>query len=97
LRNSSNPGCRRQLAGAREPPIRFLGARPGLNSSEHALAFQPLNAGFKSLKIIVGDNPLKTMLRGCRLMLAIGRLGSSNMIGIEIQRITRISEWGKHG
>jgi hypothetical protein len=38
----------------------------------------------KAPKIIVGGSPLRTMLRGCLLMLAIGRLGSSKMIGIEI-------------
>jgi hypothetical protein len=80
----SNSGWGRQLAGAREPPIRFLSTRPGLNSSDHALAFQPLNAEFKSLKNIVAGSPVRATLRGCLLMLAIGRLGSSNMISIEI-------------
>src|ERR1700681_2635240 len=84
VRKRGNPGCGRQLAGAREPPIRFLGAWPDFNSSDHAFAFQPLNAGLKSLKIIVGSSPVRTMPRGCLLVLAIGRLGSSNMVGIEI-------------
>jgi hypothetical protein len=83
-RHRSNPGCGRQLAGAREPPIRFLDAQPGFNSSDHALAFQPLNAGFKSLKIIVVGSPAGTTFRGCLLVLAIGRLGGSKMTSIEI-------------
>jgi hypothetical protein len=82
--NRSNPGCGRQLAGAREPPIRSLDAPPGFNSSDHALAFQPLNAGFKSLKIIVAGSPVGAMFRGCMLVLAIERLGGSKTNGIEI-------------
>jgi hypothetical protein len=82
LRKRRNPGCGRQLAGARKPPNRFLGARPGLNSSDHTLAFQPLNAGLKSLKITVAGSPVRTLLRG--FLLAIGRLGSSKMFGIEL-------------
>jgi hypothetical protein len=68
-----------------------LGAKRGLNCSDHALAFKPLKAAFKALEITVAGGIVRAMFRDCMLMLAIGRLPGPRMIGVEISAIERTS------
>jgi len=84
------------LGRARKPPPLFLGAKPALKPYDNAFAFQPLEAGFKSLKIAVAGSLVGSLFRGCLLMLAIGRPGRRQSIGARIQGIERVLKWGNH-
>src|SRR5258708_4719510 len=81
---------------ARKPPPLCLGAKSALKPYDNAFAFQPLEAGFKSLKIAVAGGLVGSLFRGCLLMLAIGRPGRRQSIGARIQGIERVSKWGNH-
>jgi hypothetical protein len=92
-----NAEHRRQLTGAREPPSLLVGAKCGLNLNYQDLAFQPLNAGLKSLKIGISVTGLVgTMSRDCILVLAIGRQRGSKVICVGVQGTGRISQRRDH-
>jgi hypothetical protein len=75
----------------------ILGVKPGLERSDHALARQPLNAAFKAPKIIVAGSLVRTMFRDCLLVIAVGCLQRSKLIGLRFQGIKQTSQWGHHG
>jgi hypothetical protein len=94
------PGYGRQLGGARETQILLPGAMPGFGPDHHGLVFEPVDARFKPMKIVVaGLGWAKS--DGYNPEPAIGRPGHSRMIGAGIREIwirenRRISQWGNH-
>jgi hypothetical protein len=51
----------------------MLGACSGLKCGDYALAFQPHEAAFESLKIIIIGSPARTDFCDCALVRGIGR------------------------
>jgi hypothetical protein len=68
-----NSGFRIKPPGEKQPTPVMLGACSSLDCGDHALAFQPREAAFESLKIITIGRPARTVFRDCALVRGIGR------------------------
>jgi hypothetical protein len=91
-----NPGYGRQQGGSRKLSNFFRSTMPGFKPGEHTLVFYPLNAGFQPMKIVGVGGRVGARSRALLRAFAIRRAGKSKIVGVGIQGIRRISQWGTH-
>jgi len=91
-----NSGYGRQRADTGEPPRLRRGAMLGRRASDHALAFEPINAGFQPRKIVVAVDRVGARPPGCLPVPAIGCPGRAKVVGLGIKGVRRVSQWGNH-